>query len=114
MPFSYEIGLGFSLNDVVLTAGGDGITVELPLVRMTYDSFEVTGDPKIKDFWYSLSQARYQKMLDAQAAECRAGYMESDEVMDGARQEAETQLAALFKSWSGSTLPLKFIDKTEN
>ena len=113
VPYAYEIGLGFSLSDVRLTPDEAGITVQVPPVRVLYDSFQVTGDPEVKDFWYRLTEAQYQKMLNDQAAACRAGYESSTEFMEEAWDAACEALEKLFSQWSGEHLPLRFIHAAE-
>lgn len=109
VPYTYEIGLGFSLKDVRLTATEDGIQAALPAVRMLFDSFQVTGAPQIEDFWYRLSETQYQKMLDEQAAACRSAYLENDALMQEAWAAACETLTGLFQQWSGEALPLSFV-----
>lgn len=115
VPYAYEIGLGLRLSDVVLTPTESGIIVSVPDAEMLHDSFSVTGDPDVSDFWYRLTESRYQQMLNAQAAACRAEYLEDPVVMQEAWDAACEQLSALFAKWAGETLPLQFehIQKTE-
>lgn len=108
VPYAYEIGLGLRLDDVKLTPTENGITVSVPDAAMLYDSFTVTGEPEVSDFWYRLTENRYQQMLDGQAAACRAEYLEDAVCMQQAWDAACDQLAALFSKWSGETLPLQF------
>ena len=107
-PNTYEIGLGINLADVQLTAGDEGVTVAVPAVEMLYDSFRVTGSPEVKDFFHPLNEARYQEMLDAQAAECRAKYLSDTQCLEDAWQAACESLERLISQWTGETIPLRF------
>jgi len=108
-PYAYEIGLGFHLADVKLTAEEEGIQVSVPAVQVLYDSFQITGDPQISDFWHLLGEENYQRMVDSQAAECRRGYEESPEILEGAWQAACDELTKLFIQWAGREVPLRFV-----
>lgn len=107
--YAYEIGLGLRLSDVTLTPTESGITVSVPDAQMLYDSFTVTSQPEINDFWYRLTESRYQEMLDEQAASCRAGYLDDNDLMQQAWDAACQQLAALFAQWTDEGLPLQFV-----
>ncbi len=107
-PYSYEIGLGIRLADVQLTAGDAGITVAVPDVEMLYDSFRVTGSPEVQDFLYKLSESRYQKMIDDQAAACRTRYLGDAECLNAAWDAACETLKSLIGQWTGETIPLQF------
>lgn len=113
VPYTYEIGLGFSLRDVRLTATESGIQAALPAVRMLFDSFQVTGEPQIEDFWYRLSEAQYQKMLDEQAAACRSAYLENNALLEEAWAAACEALTGLFQQWAGEALPISFVHAEE-
>lgn len=108
VPYTYEIGLGIYLDQVVLTAGEGGVTVGVPKVRMLYDSFRVTGSPEVKSFFYELSEKRYQEMVDRQAADCRAKYLQDEVCMQTAWQAACDALKKLFFQWAGEEVPLSF------
>lgn len=108
VPYAYEVGLGFKMADVRLEPGEDGIAVYVPAIDILYDSFEVTGEPEIRDFWYRLTEQRYQEMLDEQARKCRAEYEENDDYALSAWDEACETLRNLFESWAGQKLALRF------
>lgn len=110
IPYEYEIGFGFALSDVTLTADENSITVQLPPIRMLYDRFTVTGDADVDDFWYHLSENRYQSILDEQTLSCRSGYLESKTYQQAAFDAACESLSGLFRQWSGEeSLPLTFV-----
>lgn len=109
VPYAYEIGLGFSLSSVRLTATDTGLTVAVPETQMLYDSFQVTGEPDVKDFWYHLTESRYQEMLNEQAAACRAAYLENDQCQKEAWDAACEALNTLLTQWAGEQLPLTFV-----
>lgn len=108
VPYAYEIGLGFKLSDVRLDSGESGITAYLPPITMLYDSFQVTGEPEVKDFWYKLSEKKYQQMLDEQAEKCRAEYIGNEKYLQEAWEAACEALEKLFLQWSGEKLSLTF------
>lgn len=107
-PYSYKIGLGINLDAVELIAGDTEITVRVPEAKMIYDSFQITDDPKVSDFWYHLTEERYQQMINAQALACRAGYLESGEYLDAAWDAACEALDKLLAQWAGESLPLRY------
>lgn len=108
VPYVYEIGLGISLSEVVLTPTETGITVTVPPTRMLYDSFQITGEPEVEDFWYRLTEGRYQEMLNSQAAQCRADYLQNAAYQQEAWDAACEALKALLAQWAGEQLPLRF------
>lgn len=110
-PYSYEIGLGLRLRDVEVRAEENRIVASVPEARVLYDDFQITGDPEISDFWHLLSQQEYQKMVDAQAAACRARYENDPEILEGAWQSACEELKRLCDQWTGETLTLSFEKK---
>lgn len=110
-PYAYEIGLGFSLRDVEVTPGEDAIRVDVPDTGMVYDTFRITGDPEISDFWQLMGESDYQRLVDGQAASCRQSCLESAEIMERARQSAREELQRLFSQWTGETLNLVFTQK---
>ncbi|MBQ9264656.1 MAG: DUF4230 domain-containing protein [Clostridia bacterium] len=111
-PYTYEIGLGIHLNEVKLTASENGITVAVPDVEMLYDSFRVTGSPEVKDFFHPLNETKYQQMLDAQAAECRAKYLDDQQCLSDAWTAACESIERLISQWTGEEIPLKFTSVT--
>lgn len=108
-PYAYEIGLGIDLTAVSLTASDTGILVSVPPAQMLYDSFQITGDPEIRDFWYRLTEARYQEMINAQAAACRSTYLENEDQMENAWRAACEALEKLMAQWADQALPLTFV-----
>ena len=111
VPYAYEIGLGFPLNEVVIQPGETAIQVIVPPIRMLYDSFQVTGSPEVKDFWYHLTESRYQKMLDDQAAACREAYAHPEAYHQEAWGAACKTLESLFAQWTRESLPLTFVSQ---
>ena len=101
VPYAYEIGLGIQMDRVTVEAKEDGIAVAVPKAKMIYDSFQVTGEPKVSDFLYPLSKSRYQEMLDAQAKECREKYLSGDEFLNAAWEEACALIRAQAEQWTG-------------
>ena len=109
VPYAYEIGLGFPLSEVIVQAEESAIQVVIPPIRMLYDSFQVTGTPEVRDFWYQLTETRYQKMLDDQAAACRDGYLREESYQAEAWNAACKTLESLFTQWTQENLSLSFI-----
>lgn len=109
VPYAYEIGLGFPLSEVTIQAQGSVIQVSIPEIRMLYDSFQVTGEPEVRDFWYQLTESRYQKMLDDQAKSCREAYQDPDLVKEAAWDAACKALESLFSQWADESLILSFV-----
>ena len=107
-PYAYKIGLGINLDEVELIATETGITVLLPEARMIYDSFEITGDPEINDFWYHLTEEKYQQMINNQAQACREEYLGDASYLAQAWDAACEALDKLLIQWAGQDLPLKY------
>ena len=108
-PYTYEIGLGVSLKDVTLTVRDDGLVAAVPAARMIYDSFRITGEAEIHDFWKLLSQDTYQKMQDEQHDACRQEYLDDEEKMQQAWDAACEMLDGLFAQWTGEKVPIRFV-----
>ena len=107
-PYSYKIGLGIRLDEVELIATETGIIVRLPEAQMIYDSFQITGDPQISDFWYHLTEERYQQMINDQAKKCREEYLDDVHYLEEAWKAACDALDKLLIQWAGENLPLQF------
>ena len=114
VPYSYEIGFGLTLEEVAFSPEEDSIQVILPPLRMIYDSFLVTGDPKISDFWYPLTEERYQQMLNEQAAACQADYLQNEQMMQDAWDAACQTLENLFSQWIGDDVPFRFVAQADS
>lgn len=107
-PYSYKIGLGISLDEVELIAGETEIIVRVPETKMIYDSFQITDNPIVSDFWYHLTEERYQQMINTQALACREGYLENGEYLEAAWDAACEALNKLLVQWAGENLPLRY------
>lgn len=99
VPYTYQIALGVDLNQVSFSPQADRIVLRLPTVEMLYDSFTVSGEAEIHDFWLPISQAGYQAFLDDQAAACRQAILSDSQLMAQARDAAVEKLAALYAQW---------------
>ena len=109
VPYTYEIGLGVKLENVVLTPEESRLVVAVPDAEMLYDRFEVTGKTENRDFWGLSNQDRYQSMLNDQQAACRKAYLEDQECMEQAWKSSCEQLKVLFLQWTGESLRLEFV-----
>jgi len=109
VPYAYEIGLGFPLSEVKIQPLENAMEVTLPQIRMLYDSFQVTGEPEVNDFWYHLTESRYQKMLDDQALSCREEYLEGEQYRQEAWDAACKTLQTLFAQWANESLIITFV-----
>ena len=107
-PYAYKIGLGINLDDVELIATETGITVRLPEAKMLYDSFQITGEPEINDFWYHLTEEKYQQMINRQAQACREEYLGNADYLRQAWDAACEALDKLLNQWAGQDLPLRY------
>ena len=114
-PYSYEIGYGLKLAQVVLTPEEEGIEVLVPDAQILYDSFNITGDPEISDPFGLAAKDRlmgngdlYQRLVDDEHAACRMRYENDPEYSQKAWDAAVEQLRQLFLQWSGQELSLTF------
>ena len=114
VPYSYEIGFGLPLKEVDFSPTEDSIRVTLPPLRMIYDSFQVTGDPEISDFWYPLTEEKYQQLLNDQAAACQTDYLQNSQIMQDAWDAACRTLESLFSQWIGDDVPFLFVARAES
>ena len=115
-PYTYEVGFGLKLADVVLNPIEEGLVVEVPDAQALYDSFNITGDPEISDPFGLVAKDRlmgngdlYQRLVDDEHAACRLRYENDPEYSRLAWDAAVEQLTQLFKQWSGEDLTLEFV-----
>ena len=115
-PYTYEVGFGLKLADVVLNPVEEGLVVEVPDTQALYDSFNITGDPEISDPFGLVAKDRmmgngdlYQRLVDDEHAACRLRYETDPEYSRQAWDAAVEQLKQLFKQWSGEDLTLEFV-----
>ncbi|MBQ8537350.1 MAG: DUF4230 domain-containing protein [Clostridia bacterium] len=97
VPYEYKIALGIDLDKVQITHEEGAILLTLPEVVMLHDSFVVTGDAQIEDFWLPLSQSRYQRILDDRAAACREEILSDKNLMAQAKGATEEKAVALYR-----------------
>ncbi|MBQ2701319.1 MAG: DUF4230 domain-containing protein [Clostridia bacterium] len=97
VPYEYTIALGVDLEKVQISIEDNGVCLTLPPVMMLYDSFNVTGEAEIEDFWLPLSQSRYQKILDNQAAASRLEILSDQELMARAEEATIDKVTALYR-----------------
>lgn len=114
IPYRYEIGLGVNLNQITLTAGEDGvITAAVPSVSMMYDGLTVTGEAQIDDFWYPLSEEKYQQIIDSQALACREAYLSDAALLEKAWQSTAAALYGAFVQWMPEAEDFRFVPAEE-
>ena len=97
VPYEYKISFGIDLDKVEISHENGTILLKLPPVSMLHDSFIVTGDAQIKDFWLPLSQSRYQRILDDQAASCRKEILSNEDLMAQAKEATAEKTVALYR-----------------
>ena len=97
VPYEYVIALGVDLEQVKISATEDSVVLTIPPTQMLYDSFNVTGEAQIEDFWLPLSQSRYQKILDDRAAACQKDILTNEDLMEEARKATHEKVAALYR-----------------
>lgn len=114
IPYQYEIHFGFPLSEVKLTATENGISVQIPPIRMLSDTLTVTGDVTKNDFWRLMDENSYQQIINNQAEACRNHYLNSSEYRLETQSAACKALSESLREWSGDhDLPLTF-EHTEN
>lgn len=99
VPYRYDIALGLDLSRVEVETESDSLIIYLPPIELISDKLTVTGDAKINDFLFPLTNQRYQDMLDAHALSCRETYMNNQPLLDEAWTSAAKTLKELFSKW---------------
>lgn len=99
VPYRYDIALGLDLSRVEVETEPDSLIIYLPSIELISDKLTVTGDAKVNDFLFPLTNKRYQDMLDAYALSCREAYMNNQTLLDEAWTSAAKTLKELFSKW---------------
>ena len=116
IQYSYHASLGIDLSRVNMKVEGDTITFLLPEMEILSDSLtptEITKD----DFWYPLTDARRQKLLEDEQAQCREKCLSSYAVSQDAWQSTISTLEGIFSAWLGEAAPhvtFHFLRASEN
>lgn len=98
-PYTYQIALGIDLDQANLSVANGKVTVSVPELSMLYDKLTVTDDPAVEDFWYPLTEAQYQRMLDTEEENRRNAYLQDAEMMENAWAATVEKLEALLSRW---------------
>lgn len=99
VPYRYQIDFGVDLEQADIHAVDDGLLlVTLPAASMIHDSLEVTGEIEVYDFFYPLTEARYQEILDEQHRTLRQAYLDDETHALGALETAKEKVGALLAS----------------
>ena len=99
VPYRYDIALGLDLSRVEVETEPDSLIIYLPSIELISDKLTVTGEAKVNDFLFPLTNKRYQDMLDAYALSCREAYMNNQTLLDEAWTSAAKTLKELFSKW---------------
>ena len=100
--YRYEIGFGVDLTAAIVTETDKGAIVELPRVKMLYDSFTAQNEPEIQDFFSLVTKQKYQEMLNEQALACREKYTLDKDILEQALQAAVIAVDRLCREWSSA------------
>lgn len=99
VPYTYQLALGIDLDQAQVSIQDELITFTVPALSLLYDKLTVTEDPTVDDFWYPLSEAQYQKILDTEEAARRKAYLDDPNAMEEAWHATTEKLGALFGQW---------------
>ena len=104
IQYTYHASLGIDLSRVDMSVEGNTITFLLPEMEILADS--LTPEEIVKDdFWYPLTDARRQKLLDDELAQCREKCMRDYAQSQEAWQNTESALQSTFAAWLGEAAP---------
>lgn len=104
IQYRYHASLGIDLSRVNMKVEGNTITFLLPEMEILADS--LTPEAIVKDdFWYPLTDAQQQRLLEDEQAQCREKCLRDYAASQEAWQNTETTLESTFAAWVGSIAP---------
>lgn len=104
IQYTYHASLGIDLSRVNMKVQGNTMTFLLPELEVLSDSLtpkEIVKD----DFWYPLTDAQRQKLLDDEQAQCREKCLREYAASQEAWQNTEAVLEGIFSVWLGDAAP---------
>lgn len=91
IAYRYHASVGVDLSKVGIRLEGRKIVFILPAMEVIADSLTPTTIVR-DDFWYPLTDARRQQLLDSEVAACRKKYLEQ---LNGSEEAWANTIAAL-------------------
>jgi len=98
-PYDYKVALGIDLTKVSVAYTENQMIFTLPPIEVLYDELTVTGEIEKWDFLYHFTEKDYQKLLENEKASCKQGYLENQEIMSTAFNQAVNAMKSLFAVW---------------
>lgn len=84
VPYAYRIDFGIDLDGISLRAAENKLYITLPSARILHDELTVTGKVDVFDFFYPLTEERYQQILNEQTVTLRKAYEDNPEYFSNA------------------------------
>ena len=103
VPYEYSLSMGIDLSSIEFEAAQSTIRVLVPPAKVLRDELTVTGEPDVSDFFFPLTNERYQQILDEQAAGFKKAYEEDADLLQKAWHSAVEKLQKLLSSLAGQS-----------
>lgn len=98
IPYEYKIYFGVDLEQAEVEAVESALFITLPEAEMLEDKLTVTGEVEVWDFFFPLTEDRYQSILNERTLAFRAAYLEDPSPFEAAYGTATERIGALLAS----------------
>lgn len=108
IAYKYHASVGIDLAKVGIRIDGSTLVLILPAMEIIADSLTPTTIVR-DDFWYPLTDARRQQLLDSEQAACREKYLQQINASEQAWQNTIAALENTVSKWlSAAESRIKF------
>ena len=101
IAYKYHASVGIDLSKVGMSVSGNTITFQLPEMEILADSLTPTAIVR-DDFWYPLTDARRQQLLDNERAACAQKQLAELNASEDAWKNTVSALEATVAGWMTS------------
>lgn len=101
IAYQYHASIGIDLSKVGLSVSGNTITFRLPEMEILSDSLTPTTIVR-DDFWYPLTDARRQQLLDNERAACAQKHLAEMNASEKAWENTVQALKSTIAEWMSS------------
>ena len=101
IAYKYHASVGIDLSKVGMSVSGNTITFQLPEMEILADSLIPTAIER-DDFWYPLTDARRQQLLDNERAACAKKQLAELNASEDAWENTVSALEATVADWMTS------------